>query len=290
MDPKHADGIIRMLRSLDGLSVGDALGECFFKSKENIANRLLPPTPWHWSDDTAMAIGIVNKLTDQGVIFQDELAWEFANNYKKAPNKGYGPKAKQILTAISQGVAWKAASSSVFSGQGSCGNGSAMRVGPLGAYFAENRDKLLENARLSAEVTHSHPEGIAGSIAIALASAFACNNRTNNGFLEFILKYTPTGEVHSGIKRVADESNEELTPYEAAIRYGNGYKITCQNTVPYALWCANKHYNNYVDAIWAAIACLGDMDTMAAIVGSIVVHNSEIPENWLMNLTPLTFE
>ena len=59
----------------------------------------------------------------------------------------------------------------LFGGEGSFGNGAAMRVAPLGAYFADELDAVVEQASFSAEVTHSHPEGIAGAIAVAVAAA-----------------------------------------------------------------------------------------------------------------------
>lgn len=58
---------------------------------------------------------------------------------------------------------------------GSMGNGAAMRVAPIGAYFADDLDKVLSHARASAEVTHGHREGIAGAMATAVASALLLN-------------------------------------------------------------------------------------------------------------------
>jgi hypothetical protein len=82
-----------------------------------------------------------------------------------------------VLERIAEGIPWPTASREVYSGSGSMGNGGAMRVAPLGAYFAEDYDLVVEQARALAEVTHAHPEGQYGAIATAVAAAWAWNAR-----------------------------------------------------------------------------------------------------------------
>ncbi|MEK7467482.1 MAG: ADP-ribosylglycohydrolase family protein [Planctomycetota bacterium] len=118
------------LASLDGLSVGDAFGETFFSPAgaivKRFAERRPAPPPWFWTDDTAMAIGIVETLAKCGSIDQDELAATFARNHSRDPMRGYGAGARQILRQIEIGMRWQAASKGAFSGSGSLGNGAAM--------------------------------------------------------------------------------------------------------------------------------------------------------------------
>jgi ADP-ribosylglycohydrolase len=71
---------------------------------------------------------------------------------------------------------------------------------------------------------------------------------------------------------------------------GNGSQVSAQDTVPFALWSAAQHLNNYEEALWQTVSALGDMDTNCAIVGGIValcagVEN--IPEEWHRNREPL---
>jgi ADP-ribosylglycohydrolase len=158
--------------SLEGLSIGDAFGEQFFGDHAtvvpSIVDRIVPPAPWRYTDDTEMAMSIVEILDDHGVIDQGRLATRFAE--RMDPHRGYGKGAYEILSGVLAGGDWRALSRSGFRGMGSFGNGAAMRVAPLGAYFAEApRAALIEQARRSAEVTHAHPEGIAGAIAVAAA-------------------------------------------------------------------------------------------------------------------------
>ena len=138
----HAARMERALLSLDGLSVGDAFGERFFLPPQAalsmVEQRATPRGPWRYTDDTEMALGIVQVLEEHGRIDQDALAQVFGARYRENPHRGYGGTAHGILEAIYLGEPWRRVSSQVFGGTGSMGNGGAMRVGPLGAYFADD--------------------------------------------------------------------------------------------------------------------------------------------------------
>src|SRR4051794_3538789 len=127
----------RALLSLDGLSVGDAFGQRFFYApsvESLIAERAVPAPPWPYTDDTEMALAVVEVLGRRGRIDRDDLAGVFARRYRADPGRGYGGTAHGILEALGAGEPWRAASGSVFGGVGSMGNGAAMRVAPLGVY------------------------------------------------------------------------------------------------------------------------------------------------------------
>src|SRR5882724_1513923 len=96
LPPDHAARMERVRLSLDGLSVGDAFGQRFFypPSVESlIAERALPKPPWPYTDDTEMALAIVEILHRRGRIDQDELAGTFARRYRANPRRGYGGTA-----------------------------------------------------------------------------------------------------------------------------------------------------------------------------------------------------
>src|SRR5215813_10127996 len=152
------NAIDRAWLSLDGLSVGDAFGERFFGPShevlQNIARRDLPVAPWIYTDDTEMALSIVEILQEHGGIDQYLLAQRFARRMQFSRN--YGKGAYTILCGIREGLDWRTLTRIGFRGQGSFGNGAAMRVAPLGAFFADQPLGLVcEQARLSAEVTHA---------------------------------------------------------------------------------------------------------------------------------------
>ena len=83
-----ASRLARALRSLDGLSIGDAFGEAFFSNPTNLAPRMeariAPDPPWHYTDDTIMAMSVVETLEEHGRIDQDGLAARFGRAYPTA--------------------------------------------------------------------------------------------------------------------------------------------------------------------------------------------------------------
>jgi len=133
----HLQRLFRARASLDGLSTADAFGQRFFAHPSTIRNmlenRVLPATPWTYTDDTVMAMSIVDVLSEKRIVDQEMLAALFAARHQFDPGRGYGGAAHIILTQISEGVPWRVASSSAFGGAGSMGNGGAMRVAPPGS-------------------------------------------------------------------------------------------------------------------------------------------------------------
>src|SRR5947208_10302138 len=174
-EQSRRDRLARAYQSLEGLHCGDAFGERFFVREELalslIRKKAVPRAPWGFTDDTMMAISVVSTLEEHAEIDQDHLAKSFARNYD--PSRGYGPAMHELLARIRQGGYWRHEAKMLFGGQGSFGNGSAMRVAPLGAYYADDLQAVVEHARHSAVITHTHSEGIAGAIAIAIAAALA---------------------------------------------------------------------------------------------------------------------
>ncbi|NJR17600.1 MAG: crystallin J1 [Calothrix sp. CSU_2_0] len=291
MQSSNESRLSRASISLEGLSVGDAFGEKFFIHPDMAATfidlRATPGGNWSFTDDTQMALSIVSILRQYQKINQDELAKSFADRYEM--QRGYGAAMHDLLADIRNGDNWQELSTNLFAGQGSYGNGAAMRVAPLGAYFADDFDLLVSEARKSAEITHAHPEAIAGAIAVAVAAGMAAKLSgssslpTRREFLDEILRYIPVTEVKSKIFRARDIL--ETTPgIVVAAMLGNGSKVSAQDTVPFTLWCAAKHLNNYTEAIWETVRVLGDRDTNCAIVGGIVALSAgveSIPTHWL---------
>src|SRR5262249_24567682 len=91
--------------------------------------------------------------------------------YQRAGSRRWRALAHQILETIPHGVPWRIVRRAGFDGQGSMGNGAAMRVAPLGAFYAGDAARAAEEARRSAEPTHWHADGKAGAIAVAAAAS-----------------------------------------------------------------------------------------------------------------------
>jgi len=297
--PIHEDRLQRALLSLDGLSVGDALGQllstCARCARRVIEQDALPSSYWWHTDDTQMAMSLVEELAALKRVSPDSLAHGFAQRFKADPGRGYGKGARMQLEQIAAGASWRETSAAAFSGRGSKGNGSAMRVAPLGAYFADDLDFVLSESTQSSIVTHSHPEGIAGSIAVALAAAQAWQARfldldsARQLIWDTVLDRTPPGETLDGIRK-ARAVPFEMSAENAARILGSGFLVTAPDTVPFALWCALRHLNNYREALISTLEGDGDCDTNCAITGGIValfVGREGIPASWLQSREPL---
>lgn len=322
MNSSSVARLARALDSLEGLSVGDAFGEQFFLSfalarrildsdefdldsvaseeefllRELIDVRRLDYTDatWKWTDDTALALEVVGELRDNRRINPDSLARRFARRYLNDSKRGYGAAMHSLLPKF-ETEGWEELANGLFDGEGSFGNGAAMRVAPLGAYFADDLELLVEQARLSAIVTHSHEEAVAGAIATAVAAALCARLKEERGemtaseFLNAIIERTPDSEVKN---RLVECRNfpEEYTNEQVASIVGSGLAVACQDTVPFCCWCAATESNYFSEAMWLTVAGLGDRDTTCAIVGGIVgakVGKREIPAEWRARREPL---
>ncbi|TDD90170.1 ADP-ribosylglycohydrolase family protein [Actinomadura darangshiensis] len=277
--------------SLAGLSVGDAFGDQFFllANRHVPATTGVPPAPWNWSDDTEMACSVMDVLNRFGQIDQGALVKAFAG--RMDVGRGYGAGAFELLERVRGGDHWRRASSELFDGKGSFGNGAAMRVAPLGAYFSDDLERAASEAALSAEVTHANPEGVAGAVAVAVATAYVASHDrvTPKAVIGAALDLTTTGQyVRRGLKRALRLLAK--SPQEAAHELGNGSRITAQDTVPYALWAAATRLTDYEAAVRACAMVGGDMDTTAAMTGGIVAAHlgpDAVPAAWLQAREPL---
>ena len=233
-----------------------------------------------------MALSVVSILRQHGRIEQDALATDFSVHYEE--DRGYGDAMNRLVPMIYLAGMWRMMAPRLFSGEGSLGNGAAMRVAPVGGYFADDLPQAAAQAALSAEVTHAHPEGIAGAVAVTVAAAYAA--RLSDAvpppcaeFLAFVLPHLPPSAVTDGV-RLAISLPPGTTVRDAARLLGCGYNATAPDTVPFALWCAGQHLDDYEEALWLTASGLGDIDTTCAMVGRIVALSAgatSIPDAWV---------
>ncbi len=237
-----------------------------------------------------MATAIVDVLRRHAGIDEDRLAEAFAARFAADPSRGYGPGAVQILEQLSRGLDWRAASATAFGGLGSMGNGSAMRVAPLGAYFADDEDRLVDEAVRSAAVTHAHADGQAGAVAVATAAGWAARGGGEpEALFETVLAATPDGPTRQGVERVARIPLDN-DPMTVALEVGAGLKTVCADTVPFCLWTFARHLGDYAETLWTTVSVPGDRDTTCAIVGGLagaLVGDEGIPGDWLAAREPL---
>ncbi|MEU2503297.1 ADP-ribosylglycohydrolase family protein [Streptomyces sp. NPDC007863] len=287
--------------ALHGLAFGDAFGDRWFRilrreGEAPLRARTLPAEePWRWTDDTAQALVLVRELAAHGgTVDQDRLARALAAAYTADTHRGYGASMHDVLRRIDAGEPWRDVVSGQFGGQGSWGNGAAMRVAPLGAWHAGDLGTVAELAARQAVVSHHHPEAVAGATAVALAAALATRSRggpapTRPGLLLTVADHLPDGDVRSGL-RIAARMPGHTSVRHAAEVLGSGYRMSGPDTVPYALWCAAGHLDDLHEGLWTTVAGRGDIDTTCAIAGGVIAARTGVealPAAWHTAREPL---
>lgn len=264
--------LARALASLRGLAVGDALGSQFFVPANYplLKRRETPPGPWQWTDDTEMACSVLAVLIRHDRIDQDALALSFAEHHDF--DRGYGPAVNRLLRQVREGGDWRELASALFKGQGSWGNGAAMRIGPLGAWYADDPEQATHQAEISAYPTHQHREAVVGAMAVAAAAALAADPAgppAPKALLDGVIDLVPRSAVGAGLRRARDMLDYGDAATVAAV-LGCGRRTTAHDTVPFALWSAARGLGAYERAIWSTAQVGGDMDTTCAIAGGVV--------------------
>ncbi|CAL9402106.1 ADP-ribosylglycohydrolase family protein [Streptomyces sp. enrichment culture] len=285
-DSSSAVRLERALVSLRGLSVGDALGAQFFVPVHHslLRSRTLPPAPWRWTDDTEMACSVVAVLTAYRRIDQDALARSFAERHDA--DRGYGRTVSRLLGRVRDDGDWREPAAQLFNGQGSWGNGAAMRIAPLGAWYADDPEQATHQAEISAYPTHQHREAVVGAMAVAAAAALVAGADGPPGpeaLLDGVIGLIPArSAVGAGLRRARDMLDYGDAATVAAV-LGCGRRTTAHDTVPFALWSAARSLDDYADAFWTTAQAGGDVDTTCAIVGGVVAAGEAgtPPAEWL---------
>jgi ADP-ribosylglycohydrolase len=279
--------LARALGSLRGLAVGDALGSQYFVPSHHplLKRRELPPGTWRWTDDTEMACSVLTVLADHGRVDQDALTRSFADRHDF--DRGYGPAVNRMLRLIREGGDWRQLAAALFNGQGSWGNGAAMRVAPLGAWYADDPEQATHQAEISSYTTHQHREAVVGAMAVAAAAAL---NAAPSGppppeeLLDGVIALVPRSAVGAGLRRARDMLDYG-DPATVAAVLGCGRRTSAHDTVPFALWSAARARGDFASAFWTTAQVGGDVDTTCAIACGVVASASSgtgrPPEEWL---------
>ncbi|GHT09128.1 hypothetical protein FACS189432_05200 [Bacteroidia bacterium] len=227
-----------------GAIIGDIVGSRFEFKNHRSTDFDLFTDDCSFTDDTICTVAVADALL-RNIPFSNSLQ-SWCRKYPN-PKGGYGGSFAQWVHSPNPMP------------YNSFGNGSAMRVSPVAHYF-DYRENVLENARLSAECTHDHPEGIKGAMAIA-DCIYHCLIGYSKKQIELGCSY------YYRIDTTCDE-----------IRKTNTFNETCQVTVPQAIVCFLES-TDFESAIRLAVSIGGDSDTIAAITGSIAEAYYGIPEH-----------
>ena len=254
-----------------GLAIGDALGAAHEGGPvERMVWRLIGKTPdgrLRWTDDTQMALDLAESLLACDGVNPDHIAARFAASYRW--DRGYGPGAAQVLKRIAHGQPWQAASKRVYA-EGSFGNGAGMRAPVLALFFPEDRNGLIDAARLSASITHAHPLGIEGAVMIALAAQVLLRDTPAMQVVDQVRSACSTREFGKKLETVAAWLSRQETPEPRIVVRKLGNAMTAAASCPTALYLALRFLDQpFEDLLAFIIACGGDVDTLAAMAGAL---------------------
>lgn len=279
---------VRFVGSMIGSALGDAIGELAFRTPQEAALRQRVDVAENlvYTDDTAMAIGLAQSLVERRALDPDHLGDTFRTNYQREPWRGYASGPPTLFQLVErERISYVQAAQGLFGGQGSFGNGAAMRVAPVGLYFHKTPD-LYEQARGSAIVTHAHPIGIDGAAIQAQAVARAVNldpdqplNR--EAFLLALQDKARTPEMKDKLAQVSALLAQGATDGQAARQLGQG--VAVHQSLPFALYSYLRHPNSFEDCLLCAILNGGDRDTlgaMACAVSGAYLGAGAIPSSW----------
>lgn len=217
-----------------GAVIGDIIGSRLEKNNIKSKDFELFTKNSKYTDDTVLTIAIADCILNSKDY--EKTVKKYGRNY---PFAGYGGTFKKWLAGTIRGP------------YNSWGNGSAMRVSPIGFAF-DNEIKILEEAKKSAEITHNHEEGIKGAQAIAMSVFLGRKNKTKEEIKEYV-----ENKFGYDLNRTLDE-----------IRPNYEFDVSCQGSVPESI-IAFLESDNFEDAIRNAISIGGDSDTIASMTGAI---------------------
>ena len=257
-----------------GGALGDAIGELAFSATDSpsLDAGIARADVLVYTDDTAMAIGLAESLVEHGSVEPHALGRTFHEHFRREPWRGYGPGPPQLFAAVERdGLAYADAARALYGGEGSFGNGAAMRVAPVGLFF--HRVSGLEtNARASAEVTHAHPVGADGAAVQAAAVAQAVGLDPSLGvardsFCSGLTAVARTPEIRDRIALVRALVADGAPPERAADAIGRS--IAVHESMPFALYAFLANPDSFADCLRCAVLNGGDRDTLGAMACAI---------------------
>lgn len=217
-----------------GAIAGDIIGSPYEWKNIKTTNFPLFTSRSRFTDDTVLTVAVAESILEKA-----DYASKLKEYYRLYPSAGYGGMFRLWASSMEDAP------------YNSWGNGSAMRVSPVGFAF-DSLEEVRKEAKRSAEVTHNHPEGIKGAMATASAIFLAKTGSTKE-------------QIRSYVER---EFGYELSKPIDEIRKTYRFDESCQGSVPQAI-TAFLESEDFEDAIRKAVSIGGDSDTIACITGGI---------------------
>lgn len=292
----------RFRGALLGVLIGDCCGAPFEGRRVNPAtlsdqiDNILKSSPdmLKFTDDTAMTKSTCKSLIANSGLDSRLLAKEYSTSYFKEPNRGYGAAVRQVFTLLRdtkyQDPYGPAANQ--FNGNGSFGNGAAMRCNGIALFAFKtnlNDRETLDLVENCSRITHSHIYGIHGAVVLVAAIRYVLaldeDGLNENDFLDYLIKVM--GEIEEdqdavytnklkSIKNIIEQlaiTGKDVSQSEIVTLLGND--VSAHNSVPLAIYSflrgiskftdSYRVENEFIRSLHWAISCGGDTDTIASM-------------------------
>jgi len=282
-----------------GTLVGDAFGaQVEGWDPERIEREygvLSKPIGGVYTDDTQMMIGLLEALAEcsetgldfPAAVFQDAAARMFLSNFD--PSRGYGRRIFGVMRRIESGMPANMV------GTDSWGNGAAMRIAPVGMFFFDDDQRLIDMAVHTAEITHTHPAGVAGAVAVAVAVGRAVRHALTGvdlsveSFIDDAARAAGEFDEDTAreISRVRSLAADDLDGAIREIIAAFSRDVSAPGAVPAALAAfvlVHRMKGAFPDVVMAAVNAGGDTDTIGAMAGAVAGAfwgQASIPRQWL---------
>ena len=285
----------RFAGCLLGTALGDAVGELAFtcQQREALERRVTETVSLRYTDDTATTVVLAAHLLERGGMVDTEaLGAAFHRAYAEEPWRGYGPGPPCLFRLVAErGLPYEEAAKTLYGGEGSLGNGAAMRVAPVGLLGRGwPAERLYETAAASARATHTHPVGVDGAAVQARAVARACSLDPEApfeplAFVDELLRFARTEELRLKLATLHALLEHRAEPAEAGALLGQG--VAVHESLPFALYCFLAHPRACRECLLCAVLHGGDRDTLGAMAGALsgaYLGEAALPGPWLARL------
>ncbi|MBN2037535.1 MAG: ADP-ribosylglycohydrolase family protein [Chitinispirillaceae bacterium] len=281
------------LEKVEGILLGTFLGDAVGAPFDGCSFNEIPPLddtfikehpPKTYTDDTQMSISVFEEMLENGCIMQPSLMRRFMERF--TPWRGYSGGMLEVMELWRDGRDLDVAARSLYHGNGSFGDGAAVRASPIAAFFSINEvQELLEQVRLCSLLTHTHPYGLAGADLQAYCVLLALNEIPRQEWLPRLYSFPMESVYKIKLETIKKCLEKQLSPQDSAREIGSD--ADALDAIPAAIFSVLRNPDSFADAVLFSVAMGGDTDTIGAMTGALAgarsgVHG--IPSPWLETL------
>jgi ADP-ribosyl-[dinitrogen reductase] hydrolase len=258
-----------------GLAIGDALGMPFegldpqtISAQHGQVKEFLPGyglAAGQYTDDTIMALCMAESVVQEGCVAPEDIAGRFVAWFDSGDLRGIGNTCRESILNLKHGASWR---ESGIAGEWAAGNGTAMRIAPVGLLDCHDTGRLREDCWSTSIITHDNPEAVAGATAVAYVIAqLATSDLDGESLLTGAADFVGESDVARNLFAAQDLLRSSTPTAEALAVLGtSGYVV---ETVASALYCFLRTPADFSATVSAAVMGGGDTDTTAAVAGAI---------------------